>query len=120
MLVPINRLRVHPRRHEFFSEVSEGDEEFQYLVQSIAKVGMIQAITVRPLEGTDEYEVLSGYRRFRAAKELGWTDVWVALREADDDLALRMLIAANWHMRMLSPMDITRILDGRVLDTDFS
>ena len=59
-LLPIASIRPNPDqpRREF------GREELQELTISIAQVGLIQPLTVRPT--ADGYELISGERRLRA------------------------------------------------------
>ena len=51
------------------------DEDMEVLVESIKTQGIISPLIVRPIENTDEYEVVSGHRRLHAAVKAGLMDV---------------------------------------------
>lgn len=71
------------------------------LARSIATVGLIQPIVVRPNE--DRYTVLVGERRWRAAKIAGLIEVSALVRDITDPLAiLRMQIEENQAREELS------------------
>ena len=45
------------------------------LIESIQTVGILSPLIVRPIENTEEYEVISGHRRLHAAQKAGITEV---------------------------------------------
>ena len=45
------------------------DDEMNTLIESIQTHGILSPLIVRPIENTDEYEVISGHRRSHAAKK---------------------------------------------------
>ena len=47
------------------------DEDMNSLTGSIKAQGIISPLIVRPIENTDEYEVVSGHRRLHAAVKAG-------------------------------------------------
>ena len=52
------------------------NDEMNSLIESVQQQGIMTPLIVRPLEGTtDEYEIISGHRRFRAAQKAGLTEV---------------------------------------------
>jgi len=67
---------LQPRTH--FDE-----EALAELAASIKELGIIQPITVRKVEG-DQYQIISGERRFRASKLAGLTTIPAYIRTADD------------------------------------
>ena len=76
------------------------------LEASIADVGLLNRIIVRPLENTtDEYEIISGHRRVKAAKELGMKEIpAIVYSGIDRDEAkagvfpLLRLQRESWHL----------------------
>ena len=50
------------------------DEDMNSLTESIKAQGIISPLIVRPIENTDEYEVVSGHRRLHAAVKAGLTE----------------------------------------------
>ncbi len=63
--------------------MDEGD--LQTLAQSIEKIGLIQPVVI-----SEEYELLSGYRRLHACKMLGWETIEVKLVTVGEDALKRL------------------------------
>ncbi len=78
MKVAIEDIRIKERLR-----MDEGD--LQALAQSIEKIGLIQPIII-----SEEYELLSGYRRLHACKMLGWETIEVKLVTVGDDELKRL------------------------------
>jgi len=75
------------------------------LADSILVQGLIQPITVRETpEG--KFEIISGERRFRAAKLAGLTRIPAYIREVDDQRSLEMALIENIQRENLNPMEI--------------
>ena len=81
------------------------DELIQELASSIEKQGIIQPITVRKL-GYDQYQLISGERRLRAAKVAGLTEVPCYIRVANDEQMLEMALIENIHRKDLNAIEI--------------
>ena len=63
-------------------------------------------LIVRPLEGTtDEYEIISGHRRFRAAQKAGLSEVPADIRPVSRDEAAVMLVDSNLHRDHILPSE---------------
>ena len=85
----ISRNPRNPRRS--FSEVELVD-----LSQSIRTHGIVQPIIVRrKADSAEQYEIVAGERRWRAAQIAGLTEVPVIVREIDDRAALEIAIVEN-------------------------
>lgn len=66
------------------------------LQRSIKEVGLLQAIIVRPLIGTDGlYEIIDGRQRWKAAKSLGWQFIDVIIKDLNDVEAKTLSITVN-------------------------
>ena len=77
--VPIEFVRANPRNpRKLFS-----DAELAELTDSIRERGIIQPIVVR-VRGQDNYEIIAGERRWRAAKQAGLQTVPAIIRRADE------------------------------------
>jgi ParB family chromosome partitioning protein len=89
---PIENLRANPRNpRRAFSET-----ELNELADSIRERGIIQPIVVRGLHGEpDNFEIIAGERRWRAAQRAGLHEVPVAVVEATDAQALEFAIIEN-------------------------
>jgi ParB family chromosome partitioning protein len=89
---PIENLRANPRNpRRAFTEI-----ELNELTDSIRERGIIQPIVVRAVHGQpDNFEIIAGERRWRAAQRAGLHEVPVAVVEATDAQALEFAIIEN-------------------------
>lgn len=82
------------------------NDEMNNLIESVQQHGIMTPLIVRPLEGTtDEYEIISGHRRFRAAQKAGLTEVPAFIRPVSRDEAAIMLVDSNLHREYLLPSE---------------
>jgi ParB family chromosome partitioning protein len=88
--------RYQPREH--FDEELLND-----LTESIREVGVLQPILVRPVG--DEFELIAGERRWRAALRLGLARVPALVRDSDDAAALEQALVENVHRADLNPLE---------------
>ena len=80
-------------------------QDFAELVHSIREVGILQPIVVRPLAGSDTYELIMGERRLRASKEVGLEQIPVIVRDTADEDMLRDALLENLHRSQLNPLE---------------
>lgn len=82
------------------------DAEMEALTESIYEHGILTPLIVRPLEGTtDEYEIVSGHRRFRAAQVAGIQEIPAFVYPLDRDAAVIMLVDSNLHREHILPSE---------------
>ncbi len=81
-------------------------EKLEQLVQSIAQHGILEPLLVRPL-ATDQYELVAGERRYRAALKLGLPEVPVVIRQLSDDEAIQLALIENLQREDLNPIEET-------------
>ena len=81
------------------------DDSMNDLMESIQESGILEPITVRPLENTDNYEIISGHRRYHAAKKAGLTEVPAYIRAVSRDEAAIMLVDSNLHRERILPSE---------------
>lgn len=74
------------------------------LAESIATHGILQPITVRRLP-SGYYQIISGERRWRAARQAGLNEVPVLVIEADDRKAAELAMVENLQREDLNPME---------------
>ena len=94
--------KIEPRTEqprEIFDE-----EALQSLADSIARYGLIQPITVRPLP-SGYYQIIAGERRWRAARLAGLTEVPVRMMEADDRTTAELALVENLQREDLNPIE---------------
>ncbi|MDZ7970431.1 MAG: ParB/RepB/Spo0J family partition protein [Nostoc sp. DedSLP03] len=79
------------------------------LVQSIKDHGILEPLLVRPLKnGT--YELVAGERRYRAAQEIGLSELPVVFRDLDDQQALQIALVENLQREDLNPVEETEAI----------
>src|ERR1700724_2450928 len=100
--VPIAFLRPNPRNpRKVFS-----DAEIIELAGSIRERGIIQPIVVRTVHGaTEQFEIIAGERRWRAAQRAGLHEVPIIVHEATDAEALELAIIENVQRADLNPLE---------------
>lgn len=98
--LPVGAVQPNPRQPR---SVFDADQLAE-LVASIAEVGVLQPVVVRPL-GEDRYELVMGERRLRAAREAGLTVIPAIIRETEDHDLLRDALLENLHRAQLNPLE---------------
>ncbi|MBL0403549.1 ParB/RepB/Spo0J family partition protein [Microvirga aerilata] len=100
--VPVEFLRPNPRNPRKVFD----DADLQELTQSIKDRGIIQPIVVRPISNsTDEFEIVAGERRWRAAQKAGLHRVPVVIVSIDDKTSLEYAILENVQRADLNPIE---------------
>lgn len=81
------------------------DAEMNTLIESIQAQGILSPLIVRPIENTDEYEVISGHRRLHAAVKAGITEVPALIYALDRDAAAIAVVDSNLHREHILPSE---------------
>jgi ParB family transcriptional regulator, chromosome partitioning protein len=99
--IPLDQIETNPRqpRHDF------DEQALQELAQSIRLHDIIQPVTVSKLP-TGKYRLISGERRYRAAKLAGLKDIPAYIRQADDQQLLELALLENLQREDLNAMEI--------------
>lgn len=79
------------------------EESLNDLVESVKKVGLIQPIMIRP-KG-EQYEIVAGERRLRAATLAGVKKVPVVIRDVSDEESLQIALIENLQREDLNPFE---------------
>ena len=99
--VPIEAVRsnnLNPRK-------SFNEQELDDLARSIAEKGILQPVVVRPISDGDEYQIVAGERRWRAAQKAGLHTIPVLIRELTDKEVLEIAIIENVQRADLNPVE---------------
>ena len=84
----------------------QDNEEMNALTLSIQEQGILSPLIVRPKENTeDEYEIISGHRRFRAAVKAGMKEVPALIVPLDRDAAVIAVVDSNLHREHILPSE---------------
>ena len=99
-LLPIEKIepRADQPRKRFDPEALE------LLAESIRTYGLIQPITVRPLD-SGFYQIIAGERRWRASRMAGLREVPVRILTADEQRAMEMALVENLQREDLNPIE---------------
>jgi len=104
MEIPLSKIvpNKNQPRHNF------DQDTLQELANSIAEFGIIQPVIVRNLDRGGMYEIVSGERRFRAAKMLNMPSVPCIINYDINDLAsLEMALIENIQRDNLTPIELS-------------
>ena len=99
--IPVEKLRPF-EGHPF--KVKD-DEEMNNLIESVQTQGILSPLIVRPIESTEEYEVISGHRRLHAAVKAGIREVPALVVSLDRDAAAIVLVDSNLHREHILPSE---------------
>jgi len=109
-VLPVNKIR--PGKYQPRSRMDQ--QSLQELAASIKVQGLMQPLLVRQVE-TDQYELIAGERRWRAAQLAGLESVPALVREVTNEAALAMALIENIQREDLSPMEeaagLQRLID---------
>jgi ParB family chromosome partitioning protein len=94
--------QIQPSR--FQPRLNFSPEKIEELAQSIREKGIIQPVLVRAIE-LDQYELIAGERRLRAAKHLGLTEMPAIVRRVADADLLEMSIIENIQREELNSIE---------------
>jgi ParB family chromosome partitioning protein len=92
---------IRPNRYQ--PRLRFSDDELEELSRSIKEHGIIQPLLVR--EDDNGYELATGERRLRAAKNAGLSHVPVVVKSITDSDLLEMSIVENIQREDLNPME---------------
>lgn len=100
-LIPLEQISANPNQPRTDFE----PEALSELAASIKAHGIIQPLTLRSI-GEDQYELISGERRFRASQLAGLTEVPAYVRIANDQELLEMALIENIQREDLNPLEV--------------
>ncbi len=109
--IPLDAITPNPRQPRVVFE----EEALAELVHSLREVGLLQPVVVRPLDA-GRYELIMGERRWRAAREAGFTDIPAIVRATGDDVMLRDALLENLHRSQLNPLEEAAAYDQLLHD----
>ncbi len=101
-VVNINISFIHPSKYQPRRRFDE--EKLRELAQSIKNSGLIQPIVVAE-EGKDNYSIIAGERRWRAAQMAGYTTIPAIVKKMDEVKKAEFAIIENIQRENLSPVE---------------
>ena len=99
--IPVSK--IHPFEGNPYKVLD--NDEMNSLICSIQEQGILTPIIIRPIESTDEYEVISGHRRLHATVKAGMKEVPAFIYAVSRDEAAIMLVDSNLHREHILPSE---------------
>ncbi len=99
--IPVEK--IHPFEGHPYKVLD--NDEMNNLIDSIQEQGVLSPILIRPIENTDEYEVISGHRRLHATVKAGMKEVPAFIYAITRDEAAIMLVDSNLHREHILPSE---------------
>lgn len=115
-VVDVNKISVNPYqpRREF------DQAELEDLAQSIKILGLLHPPLVRSLPDTDEFELISGERRYRASRLAGLKQIPVVVRNTTYTLSAQAALVENIQRVDLNPLEISKAIRRLMIEFNFS
>jgi len=99
--IELSKIQANP----FQPRTNFDEEALQELATSIREIGIIQPLTLRRLND-EQYQIIAGERRFRAAKIAGLERVPAFVREAGDEEMLELALVENIQREDLDAIEV--------------
>lgn len=97
------------RPFKFYYRNNIDDEEIKNLEGSILQHGLLQPIIVRHLD--QFYEIVTGHRRYKACKALGWRKILCHIIHVEDKEAFEISLMSNIQRKQISPIEEAHAFD---------
>jgi len=113
---PLEKLtpqRNQPRQHFDAEKLDE-------LAASIRERGLIEPLVVRRLPSGDQFEIVAGERRWRAAQRAGLREVLVVVRELSAADAFELALIENVQREDLNPIEFAEAIDQLVKEHEYT
>lgn len=101
----VNISKIEPNRSQPRKAFEK--DALEELASSVAENGVLQPIIVRPYKN-GQYQIVSGERRWRAARLAGLTEVPVVIKELDDKSTLEIALIENLQREDLNAVEEAR------------
>jgi ParB family transcriptional regulator, chromosome partitioning protein len=101
--VPIGSIKPNPRQ----PRLTFDEESMSSLAASIKELGVLQPVLVRQIggEAADDFELIAGERRWRAARRVGLQTIPVLVQSSDETQSLEQALVENLHREDLNVLE---------------
>ncbi|MCH9027371.1 MAG: ParB/RepB/Spo0J family partition protein [Proteobacteria bacterium] len=96
------------------------EDTLRELADSIRAQGLVQPILVRPLGDGEQFEIIAGERRWRAAQMAGLQEIASLVRRIPDKAAIAMALIENIQREDLNPLEEALALDRLIREFDMT
>lgn len=111
--LPCDKLKDHPLRNGFYSQ-----SHLEELAFSIHETGLLDPITVCPVEGGN-YRILCGHYRIRAVRRLGMEEVQCRVVNCDERLSFIIYCTSNILNRSMNVIEEASVISKLISDGKF-
>jgi len=98
-----NLSNIRPNPYQPRKEMD--DMALSQLAESIKERGVLQPLVVREIDGENQYELIAGERRLRAARLAGLAEVPVLVKKATPEARLEIALIENIQRQNLNPVE---------------
>jgi len=98
-----NLANIRPNPYQPRKEMD--DHALSQLAESIKERGVLQPLVVREIDGENQYELIAGERRLRAARLAGLAEVPVLVKKATPEARLEIALIENIQRQNLNPVE---------------
>jgi len=113
--IPLSWIKPNPRQPRTVFDNSSLEE----LAASIKEIGILQPPVVRKISD-NQYELIMGERRYRAAKLAGLVNIPVIVRQTSDNELLREALVENIHRSNLNSLEEAAAYNQMLSDFGFT
>ena len=113
---PIDKIvpqRGQPRQHFDSTKLDE-------LASSLREHGLIEPLVVRRRSGSDDFELIAGERRWRAAQRADMKQVLVVVRDVSAKDAFELALIENIQREDLDPIEFAEAMDRLVKEHGYT
>jgi len=110
-LLQLNLANIQPGKYQPRKFINP--ETLEELANSIRTHGILQPVVVRPM-GHNQYELIAGERRWRAAKQAGLETVPAILKDTDDQKTMALALIENIQRDNLNPIEEAEALQDLI------
>lgn len=111
--LPFSQISLPPQQPRRYFDT----EAMEELIASVKQYGILQPLIVRPKK-PEQYELVAGERRYRAAASVGLELLPVVIRELSDEEAWQLALLENLQREDLNPVEetegILQLLAGKL------
>lgn len=122
--LPVDQLSQLPvdliKRGAYQPRMEIDADALQDLANSIRIQGVVQPIIVRPVTASNQYEIIAGERRWRAAQMAGLHEIPALVRDVTDQTAMCMALIENIQREDLNPLEEARALSRLLKEFDMT
>jgi ParB family chromosome partitioning protein len=96
------------------------DDRLDELAESLKVHGLIEPIVVRRVGTADNFEIIAGERRWRAAQRAGLKELLVVVKDVSPDTAFELALIENLQREDLDAIEVAEALDRLIREHNFT